>query len=355
MHRIREIVIVSLLATGAAVPAAAAQHFATSATLKSVFASVAGGDTIQLSGNFDLVALQNRSFATKVTIDASRATFTNTVTINNVSRLDFVGGTFGSTATTYQNGGTIRVVGGSSIRFLRPTLVGDGGGSARGINFTGTTGFGVDRGTFEGFRLAIGVGTSRHGMISNNRITKATSDGINIVSSRFITARGNHCSNTIISLGAHPDCIQLWSTVGQPIQSDIKIQNNEAHGYTQGFTSFDPANASGSRIEISGNIVATSLPQGIACYGCFDSLVTRNILTTLPEANHRTMIRVIGGANNIVTANSTGPFTRATGGETMFDMAGSAASVPEPLTWMQMIFGLGLVGLVHRRRGVVAA
>lgn len=347
-------VVASCLFVVGTTPALAVQLDATSANLKSVLAAVASGDTIRLSGAFDGFALQNRSFTNRVKIYASGATFTNTVSINNVTNLDFVGGTFGSAATRYQDGGTIRVVGGSGIRFLSPTLVGDGAGKARGISFSDTTRFTVDRGKFEGFRLAVAVGDSTRGTVSNNRITKATSDGINIAGSHFITARGNHCSNTIISLGAHPDCIQLWSRVGEPIQSDIKIQFNQAHGYTQGFTSFDPGDASGLRIEITDNIVATSLPQGIACYGCFDSLITRNTLTTLPGANHRTTIRAPGGANNIVTANSVGAFTRAPAMDLMFDMAGSAASVPEPLTWMQMIFGLGLVGLAVRKRGAIA-
>lgn len=367
------IVIAGLV--GGAVPAGAVQLHATSATLKSVFAAAKSGDNIRLTGNFGAQALQARSFTGRVTIDATRATFTDTLTIRDVTNLDFVGGRFGSTTSTYQNGGTIRVTGGSGVRFLRPTIVGDGLGKAHGIGFSDTTRFTVDRGTFEGLRLAIGVGNSTRGLISNNRITKATSDGINISSSQIVTARNNHCSNTIISLGAHPDCIQLWSRIGEPIQSDIKLLDNEAHGYTQGFTSFDPGDASGLRIEISGNIVATSLPQGIACYGCFDSLVTRNTLTTLPGANHRTTIRVIGGADNIVTANSVAPYTKAPalGGRLAFDselasdfgdfgdlggsfdIAGSAASVPEPLTWVQMLLGMGLIGAATRRRAGRAA
>ena len=49
-----------------------------------------------------------------------------------------------------------------------------------------------------------------------------------------------------------------------------------------------------------GNRVNTSLPQGIACYGCIDSIITDNVLTTLPGARFRTYLRVLDGRNNIV-------------------------------------------------------
>ena len=113
------------------------------------------------------------------------------------------------------------------------------------------------------------------------------------------------------SPGAHPDCIQIVERAGQPMQSDISLLNNEALAITQGFTSFDPSAASGIRISIIGNRVETSMPQGIACYGCFDSIITDNVLITLPGSKWRTFLRVPGGANNIVENNSIGPLPPA--------------------------------------------
>ena len=57
-----------------------------------------------------------------------------------------------------------------------------------------------------------------------------------------------------------------------------------------------------------GNRVDTSLPQGIACYGCVDSIITDNVLTTLPGSRFRTYLRVIGGSKAVVMQNH-GVFT----------------------------------------------
>lgn len=333
---------------GLAAPATAAQLVATSASLKSVFASARAGDTIVLNGEFGTTLLSSRSFTTPLQIDASNARFTGQLVLRSLRGVTISGGTFGD-GGAWQDGGTIRVDRSNGIRFLSPTLIGNGEGAARGLTLAGTTNFTVSGGSFSGFRIALGGNAMRNGMFVNNRITGSTSDGINIVNSHVVTARGNICSDGVPSAGAHPDCIQLWSLAGFPVQSDIKLLYNTALGYTQGFTSFDPERGGGLRISMIGNRVDTSLPQGIACYGCVNSIITDNVLTTLPGARFQTGLRVIGGRNNTVRGNSIGPGPApALAGLRALSLG--AASVPEPGIWVQCILGFGLLGAALRRR-----
>jgi hypothetical protein len=370
MYKSGNILIVSLTLALAAMPASAATVSATSANFTSVFAAAKAGDTIMLSGNFDGAVLANRSFARPVRINARAAVFTGKLTVRNVDGLVVIGGVYGAANTNWQNGGTIVVSGGSNISFLQPTLIGDGAGKARGLSFQSTTGVNVDRARFSGFRMAVGIDSVTNGTFTNNFVRGATSDGFDIVNSHFVTASHNSCTASMPSIGAHADCMQLWSLAGQPVQSDISILNNYAYGQTQGFTSFDPERGGGLRITMSGNRIDTSMPQGIACYGCVDSTITWNVLTTLPGSQFRTYLRVFGGSNNIVENNSIGliPPVSAPGGlamagmADMADMADSAfmpdqsfGAVPEPLVWGEMLAGLMLVGAAVRRERRTAA
>lgn len=369
-----------------ALPASAASFTATNANFQAIFAQARDGDTIILRGNFDGIKISNRSFATPVKIDARQARFNGTVALRNVNGLEFTGGTYGSTKSAWQNAGTIRVEKSSNISFTQPRLFGNGLGRARGMTFSESQNLSVTGGIFSGFRLAIGAVSSTDGFFANNKITKSTSDGINIANSHRFTAQYNSCSGTRPSAGAHPDCIQLWSLAGNPVQSDIQLLYNIATGATQGFTSFDAARGGGLRISMIGNRVDTSFPQGIACYACFDSIITDNVLTTQPGARWRTSLNIVGGGNNRVENNSIGPFDKALAPRAglsagslaslnAFELAdlenGDAldvfdqfeaiqgqwvgegfAAVPEPGVWAQLIAGFGVLGgLLRMRRG----
>ena len=152
------------------------------------------------------------------------------------------------------------------------------------------------------------------------------------------------------------------------MQSDIRLLNNKAYGQTQGFTSFDPDAASGIRISMIGNWVETSMSQGIACYDCFDSVITDNTLITMPGALYRTFLRVPGGANNIVMNNTIGPRVstfdtplfgaapaaglQASAARFAAPIAGfeAAGEVPEPAQWLQLLAGFAVIGTLLRCR-----
>ena len=341
---------------------------ANNANIKTVFATAQDGDTIILDGIFGRTNLANRSFTNGLTIDARSASFNGQLTMKSVAGVAVLGGLYGMSPGIWQNGWTAVISNSSRVSFTNPNVVGASIGKELGLRFVLSSDILIDGGTFDGLRAGIAIDSVTNGRVTNNLVTNSTSDGMNIVNSHNVTASNNICRDGTPSVGAHPDCIQMWSFAGQPMQSDIQLLNNQAYGPTQGFTSFDPSAASGLRISIIGNRVETSFPQGIACYGCFDSVITDNTLITLPGSRWRTYLRVPGGANNIVENNSIGPLPSNTdpvlgNDETAlglqalsarfaepFGVVNSVAGVPEPAVWMQLLLGFGCAGALLRQR-----
>lgn len=344
-------ILAAMALAGTSVPASAATYTATSATLNALFDTAAAGDKIVLSGSFGLTVLDKRNFARALTIDATAATFNGTLSIRNVSGLSFIGGHFGSTTAPYQTFASVFVSNSSQINFTKPIVIGDAGGRGSGFGFYAVNDMTVTGGSFTGLKRAIGLHNVTNGVLSNNLIKKSTSEGFNIVSSHGVTASGNTCTGTTPFAGAHPDCIQLWSLAGEPVQSDIRLIGNKAYGATQGFTSFDPLRGGGLRITMSNNYANVLFPLGIACYACVDSVFTNNVMVTAPGARYRTRMAIVGGSNNIISGNVLGaypPPVPKVMARSLF--AVSAAAVPEPMIWAQLIAGFGIVGAIARRR-----
>lgn len=344
-------VVTAMLSVSAT--ASATTYTATSANFSSVFYNAKAGDRIVLSGSFGALQLRDRSFSTAINIDARKAVFNDSLLLKNVSGVNFIYGTFGSTTGTTRYGQAVVINGGSNINFNGSKFVGNGGGM--GLTFTNTDDVNVTRSTFTSLSRGLAFTGVTNGLMKGNKFINSSSDGAAIVDSHFVTATRNSCSGTAPSTGAHPDCIQLWSIAGNPVQSDITLSYNTAIGTTQGFTSFTPQNGGGLRITMISNIVSVNYPQAIACYGCVDSLFANNVVRTLPGASHQARINIVGGENNIEFNNSVGAFDRNNIGtplsaEALAMLQGSMAGVPEPDTWLQMIVGMMAVGWAIRRR-----
>lgn len=364
-----------------AVPVGAVNLTATSATLDAALNSLASGDWLVLNGTFGEFRLTNRTFNRVVSIDASHATFTTTMVFDNVWGVSLSGGAFNIAGNgSYSKG--IALYGGKNIYIDNVTVTGGGTVDQFGIAAQGTGNLQVTNSRFSGLSSGIGIGGAQGGFLAKNSFTAQTSDGIDIADSHGVTAVLNKCSGTIPGAGAHPDCIQLWSVAGHPLESDITVTNNTATGATQGFTDFDQ----GLRINFSDNTVNTSYPAGVACYDCIDSKITNNTLSTLAGAAYQTRVIILGGSGNTVTGNVVAPYVAArtsgaglgdayAGGDgPAFDLAllgppaqpsgpamllGAAlsedapAAVPEPSSWALLIAGFAAVG-VARRRAVAA-
>ena len=348
-----------VLAATISSPASTAILQASQANLHTVFAVAKGGDTIQLNGAFGATWLSNRTFTSRLTLDATNAVFNNTLTIDRVTGLNVVSGTFGSTTQAMRVINSVVVVGSTDIDMRSNTFVGNGviaGADAnRGLLVRNSTNVKVWSGSFNNLHTGLGVMSSSNIILDYSQFNTMTSDGINIADSHFVTATGNQCSGTTHFAGAHPDCIQLWSIFGRPVQSDISLIDNIALGNTQGFTSFNASAGGGLRISMIGNYVATTFPQGLACYSCVDSIFRDNIVNTLPGAQWRTAINIIGGNNNVVENNEIGLY----GAKVIpipdrmlkaQHMVNTVAAVPEPSEWLMLIVGFGIAGSLSRRQ-----
>ena len=344
----------------AAVTSQAATLVATnSAQFTAAIKSAQGGDTIVLNGTFGASYIKNKAWTSTVTLDATNATFTNALAITNTSNLTIVGGHYGSRTDSLAYNRAIYVNGGNQINIVDPVVVGAYGGG--GIGISNVTNASVTGGTFFGLKVGISFGSVSNGLILNNTATGMVSDGFDVADSHNIRISFNSCTDGTPTTGMHPDCVQLWSYAGNAPQSNIEVSDNYASGLTQGFTSFDPD--AGGLVDslFARNRTDTYYPQGLACYACFNTVISDNILNTLPGAPHLVNLNVIGGGNNTVTNNVKSGFdpalarplpTYTIDGLRLAEqttLASSAAAVPEPSTWAMLIAGFGMIGALRRR------
>ena len=362
----------ALLCLGTAAKSSATVWVATSTTIVSTFAKIADGDTVRLSGNFGMIRLSNRSFATGVTLDGSHAKFLDTLDLTNLSGVKLSGAKFDTRGSAASFARALVVYGGSNIVFDRLNFIGDG--YQTGLSFAGTNNVTVSNSSFDGLLRGMNIGTVNGGFLTKNKFVRSVSDGIDIGNSHNVLANYNTCSLGQPGPGVHPDCIQMFSAVGQPIQSDNTVIYNSAYGPTQGFTSFSNGGG-GLRLTIAHNRVVTSYPQGIACYDCIDSNISYNNVATIPGSTYMTNINVIGGHGNTIIGNYIKPpvgLTKHVPNVIPFDASldasgdfdgnpaapvvpvGSPSSVPEPAAWMLLVAGFAVVGAVARRRATRA-
>lgn len=366
MSHMKNISLIFMFA-GAHYPAAAASFTADMNNFNAVMSAVSAGDKVILNGTFEnTLYIKNKSYDNPVKIDASNAQINRGMQLTSVNGLNIVGGQWRHIPEQIQ---TITITRGSNISLSNAHFSNDvAGTTGRAIYANLSSRLTIRDNSFDKIYTAMVIGSTTDSLITRNRVTNASSDGISIANSHRITVSNNTCTGTSISPHAHPDCIQLWSFVDQPVQSNIAIINNVAEGATQGFTSFDPGSFSGRNIVFAGNLGKISYPQGIACYGCQDSLFLDNTLVTLPGSRYLSIIRTPGGLNNTFINNQIFDFRSGTladveavvhsfssyvpdfkaGSE--FDYALLSEPVPDAALWMQLIAGFGLTGIIARRR-----
>jgi hypothetical protein len=373
----------------ASLPADAATLYANSANIMNIWKTASSGDTIRLSGTFaNTVALQNKTTAKGITLDLTRARFSGTLKFQSVSGVHVIGGTFDATRSSNAYGKAVAVYNSSNISFDKVKVTSAINYPEAGISFQNVTNGQVTNSLFTNVGVGVGVNGSNHISLTGNKVVGATKDGFDVYDDHFVVVSGNSCSGGQPGAKAHPDCVQLASVAGRASVSDIVVTNNIATGATQGFTSFLGKGIGSLRIAISGNIVNSTFPQGIACYSCVDSFITNNYLSAQPGAAHFVNMNIIGGSNNAVAGNSwlsNAIYLPTDYASAFFQLTGSAyipsvtkmptaaqdaggvfaarsltqsvvgSMVPEPSEWTLMIFGFMVVGMVHRRHGKMLA
>ncbi|WP_197042150.1 right-handed parallel beta-helix repeat-containing protein [Sandarakinorhabdus oryzae] len=346
---------------------------------KTVLASLQPGDTLRITGSFtSIFAMANRDFG-RLTIDASGAQFLAGLKINNVHNVSFIGGTYGRSDVELAAWQTVRIDNSSHISFANATVIGNGDDRGTGL-LVATSSFVTLRDSrFQGHLTGIGVRSSTDVMVMRNQITGSTADGINIIDNQRVIVGSNSCSAFVAWQGGHPDCIQLWSLTGRPLQADVFVLNNSSIGFQQGYLSSDPKTGSGTRLLFAGNYVLTSTSHGITCGNCTESQFFENVISNLPTAaNGAPSLKLGPSPTNIVGVNQFYDLrgrtdgwlpsptwsayvpaiagmigSRWDGGLSAFGAANgalAAAAVPEPANWVMLGLGFALIGRKLRRR-----
>lgn len=281
--RSRKLLIAGML-LGAA-PAVAQQVVVmTPITINAALAAVRPGDTLRITGSFNsLVSFRNRDFG-NVRVDASDAVFLAGFALNNVQNITITGGTFGRSDVDISAFYTIRVDNSRHVSFANTTVVGNGDSRGGGLLFAGSQFITVRDSRFSGHATAIGLLSSSDALVVRNDIRASTADGINIIDNQRVILADNSCRAFTPAVGAHPDCIQLWSLNNRPLQADIFLLNNVAIGNMQAYLSSDPKSGSGTRFTFAGNYASVSYPHTITCGNCTNSLFVDNVLANTPDA-----------------------------------------------------------------------
>ncbi|WP_185965001.1 right-handed parallel beta-helix repeat-containing protein [Glacieibacterium frigidum] len=269
---------------------AAALVTATPATLNRDLAAARGGDVVRLApGKYSDLVVQNKRWSPAVTIDAREADVT-TVKIYSSDGIKLVGGVLRPLPSGPLWQPAVLVMKSQNIDFQDSIFAGTER-SGRGLMVRESTNVSVSGATFQYLHTGVQFLDSTGGGVSQSRFKLMRSDGINIAASHKITVDRIECSDFAPVEPDHPDCVQLWSIKGKPPTSDIVIKDSKAIGAMQGFTGFNPNDGGYDRITVTGNLVRSSYPQGIALYKARDSLISGNEVDTLPGSKWRTRIR----------------------------------------------------------------
>ena len=341
----------------------------TQPNVTAVLNSVQPGDTIRMEGEFTTgILIRDRDFG-GVTIDASNAVIRNVFRLQRSHNITVLGGQWYTPGT----GDAIRIEQSSHISFADITVFGNGNRLGAGVRAIESSFVTLRDGHYEGLRNGAILLSTNDSISVRNHFSNGGEDGMKIIDSQRVILAHNSCTGFEPLPGYHPDCLQLWSLPGRPLQSDIYLLNNLAIGPQQSFVSFTPVELSGTRLSFVGNYAATTSGHTITCNGCTDSYIADNMLVVLPDAPWRALLKVNQTDPSNIVENNAYFDLRGQHGVALPDpvfsdyvpsiagLVGSrwddrsfglavAASAPEPESWAMLVAGFGLVGAAIRRR-----
>jgi hypothetical protein len=263
---------------------------ATPANVVAQLAAAKPGDTVQLVGAFDHVALKNRVFSPPLTLDLTQATLVN-LHLDAAQGVTIQGGVFKAKPGDWL--GALYVGGHCAhVKISGVTIDASGG---PGVTFRDSMDCSLESSRIDNTRVGVTVMNVDGFSVVGNTLVGMSADGVDVYSCWLGRVTHNVICGSHATDDAHRDGIQLGDTIaGAAPSSDIEVAYNLIHGDTQGVTSFRP-NPGHLRISIHDNMVVGSQPQGIALYDGQNSTVKNNHVHTLPGALNRTSVNVVGG------------------------------------------------------------
>jgi hypothetical protein len=140
--------------------------------------------------------------------------------------------------------------------------------------------------------------------VSGSWVEQSSGDGIDIAGSSNVNVHDGACqANVVTSL--HPDCVQLWSVTGYPVQHII-VQNMTAVGNTMGFDLWGGTNLGANDIQFLNNTAAITQANCVGAINAQQLVVSGNDCHTLPGANGPPTLNIKGSPGAVITNNVLG-------------------------------------------------
>lgn len=347
----------------------------TPANVNSALAALRPGDTLRAIGTFTSpLVLRHRDFG-NVRVDASAAVFREGVALTNVHNISFHGGTYGREDTDIAAWYRIDLNRSTHVSFANISVLSASNSRGSGLVARNSQFITVRDSLFTGPSASMALTGTTNSLVVRNDFIGSFGDGINLINGNRLIVADNSCTRFSPGVGAHPDCIQMWSQPGMPLVSDIYLLNNVTIGRMQGFFATDPKSGAGVRLTFAGNYAAVTYPHTISCIRCADSRFIDNVLSNLPETIYGTApVQTMGGTGNQIGNNLSYDLRGRTDGwlpprvysnlaglvGSQWDdrshayrqqmLAAASPSVPEPANWLIMAIGFAMVGRQLRRR-----
>ena len=296
------------------------------ADLATKLAAARGGETFVLApGNYGLLTIKSRNFATPITItsaDANNPAKIEQINITGSRGIAFTGLDMGSplsaseTASACHN--TAQITNSSYISFDRVHVYGSLDGNPTndrdGLNFRGSNNIAVTNSTFEQLSRGLLIGSSQDVTLSGNMFKNMSTDGMDFAAVQRVAITGNTFTNFTPKAGDHPDAIQFWTSGTTVASSDISITNNKimmgGPEGTQGIFLRDETGALPyQRVTIDNNLVyINSGYNGITVAGGNTIAVTNNTVVSQTTDTLKLRINLSAVTNGTVANNVSDQF-----------------------------------------------
>jgi hypothetical protein len=247
--------------------------------IAAALAAASSGATVSATGTCEApLVLRNRDYG-GVILDASAASFPAGAVLNGVKGLAVRGGSWGRTDVEIAAFHVIQAAQVEDFSLAGATVLGNGDARGGGVSIANGRRVTVRDSVLKGHATAIGVRSSSAVLVTGNRISGSTADGINVTDVQQAIVSANSCRDFSPAIGAHPDCIQLRDLPDRPRQAGIWVLNNDAVGRMQAF--FGDCN----QATFAGNRAAVDVfTHTLTCARALETAAFDNVLSNTPAS-----------------------------------------------------------------------